>query len=218
MRIVFPGFSIDWSWGNSHATNYRAPVLALRQRGHDTLFLERDAPWFAVQRDAPSAAVLYASVDELHVRHDAAVRNADLVVLGSSVPDGVAVGEWLLETARGATAFYDFDTASIRSSTPRATGRSKPVRSRPRLPRHVLRRPAGRGRAAAPRPGALDTGSPHRRRRTAVPGVGHVAATSLVAHTAGDVLDRMRVQTLPAPLPAADFDVSEARIPAKPSP
>jgi hypothetical protein len=113
MSIVFLGLSIDWSWGNSHATNYRAPVLALRQRGHDTLFLERDAPWFAVQRDAPSAAVLYASVDELHVRHDAAVRNADLVVLGSSVPDGVAVGEWLLETARGATAFYDFDKASI---------------------------------------------------------------------------------------------------------
>ena len=110
MRIVFLGLSITSSCGNGHATNYRALVRALQHRGHDTLFLERDEPWFAVQRDAPSAAVLYGSVDELRSRHDDAVREADLVVLGSCVPDGVAVGEWVLETARGATAFYDLDT------------------------------------------------------------------------------------------------------------
>jgi spore maturation protein CgeB len=112
MRIVVLGLTITSSWGNGHATNYRALLRALRQRGHDTLFLERDAPWFAVQRDAPGAAVLYGSVDELRARHDDAVRDADLVVLGSCVPDGVAVGGWLLETARGATAFYDLDTAA----------------------------------------------------------------------------------------------------------
>ena len=110
MRIVLLGLSITSSWGNGHATNYRALMRALRQRGHNTLFLERDAPWFAVQRDEPGAAVLYGSVDELCTRHDDAVRDADLVVLGSHVPDGVAVGEWLVETAVGTTAFYDLDT------------------------------------------------------------------------------------------------------------
>jgi spore maturation protein CgeB len=32
------------------------------------------------------------------------------VIVGSYVPDGIAVGRWVLETARGATAFYDIDT------------------------------------------------------------------------------------------------------------
>ena len=35
---------------------------------------------------------------------------ADFVVVGSYVPEGVAVGEWVTQTARGATAFYDIDT------------------------------------------------------------------------------------------------------------
>ena len=38
------------------------------------------------------------------------LREADLVVLGSYVPEGAAVGEWVLETARGVRAFYDIDT------------------------------------------------------------------------------------------------------------
>jgi spore maturation protein CgeB len=41
-------------------------------------------------------------------------------------------------------------------------------------------------------------------------------ARELERHVAA--LDRMRVKTFPVPLPAADFDVSEARIPAKSSP
>ncbi|HSC51868.1 MAG TPA: glycosyltransferase [Gaiellaceae bacterium] len=110
MRIIFLGLSITSSWGNGHATNYRALVRALGRRGHDTLFLERDVPWYACHRDAPGAAVLYGSADELRWRHEDAVRDADLVVVGSYVPDGVEVGEWVLETADGATAFYDLDT------------------------------------------------------------------------------------------------------------
>jgi spore maturation protein CgeB len=109
VRIVFLGLSITSSWGNGHATNYRALVRALRARGHETLFLERDVPWYAAQRDAAGAAVLYRSLDELR-QHEDAVREADLVVVGSYVPEGVVVAEWALETARGATAFYDIDT------------------------------------------------------------------------------------------------------------
>src|SRR5919199_973104 len=55
MKIVFLGLSITSSWGNGHATNYRALVRALRARGHEALFLERDVPWYASQRDAPAA-------------------------------------------------------------------------------------------------------------------------------------------------------------------
>ena len=110
MRLVFLGLSITSSWGNGHATNYRALVRALRGRGHDVLFLERDVPWYAEQRDAPEAGELYASVDHLRNRFAEDVRDAELVVVGSYVPEGVAVAEWVLATANGAVAFYDIDT------------------------------------------------------------------------------------------------------------
>jgi hypothetical protein len=39
------------------------------------------------------------------------VRGADLVIVGSYVPEGVAVGQWALGTAQnGPVAFYDIDT------------------------------------------------------------------------------------------------------------
>ena len=108
------GLSITSSWGNGHATNYRALVSALVARGHDVLFLERDVPWYAAQRDLPEppwgTTRLYGSLHELRREHAGAVGDADVVVVGSYVPDGVAVGEWVAATARGLTAFYDIDT------------------------------------------------------------------------------------------------------------
>jgi spore maturation protein CgeB len=114
VKIVFCGLSITSSWGNGHATNYRALVRELTARGHEVLFCERDVPWYAAQRDLPEPpwgrTSLYGSLEELAERHAEDVAAADLVVIGSYVPEGVAVSEWALETARGATAFYDIDT------------------------------------------------------------------------------------------------------------
>jgi spore maturation protein CgeB len=110
MKIVVLGLSITSSWGNGHATNYRALLEALRERGHEVLFLERDVPWYAANRDFHAPYVrLYRSLDELR-RHESAVRDADLVLVGSFVPDGVRVGEWALATATGPVAFWDIDT------------------------------------------------------------------------------------------------------------
>jgi spore maturation protein CgeB len=114
MRIVVLGLSITSSWGNGHATNYRALVRALTARGHEVRFLERDVPWYAAQRDLPrppwGETTLYGSLEELRRDHGAAVRDADAVIVGSYVPDGVAVGEWVVATARGVPVFYDIDT------------------------------------------------------------------------------------------------------------
>jgi spore maturation protein CgeB len=51
LSIVVLGLSLSSSWGNGHATTYRALLRALAERGHDVLFLERSAPWYAAHRD-----------------------------------------------------------------------------------------------------------------------------------------------------------------------
>jgi spore maturation protein CgeB len=114
VKIVILGLSITSSWGNGHATTYRSLVRGLVARGHDVLFLERDAPWYAGNRDQPNPpglrTALYESLEQLFGAHGSDVREADLVMVGSFVPEGVTVGEWVLSTARGITAFYDIDT------------------------------------------------------------------------------------------------------------
>jgi spore maturation protein CgeB len=89
-------------------------VRELTAAGHDVLFLERDQPWYAENRDLPQPPFgetqLYQSVAELQRRFGDEVREADCVIVGSYVPDGIAVGEWVTEYANGVTAFYDIDT------------------------------------------------------------------------------------------------------------
>jgi spore maturation protein CgeB len=114
LSIVILGLSITSSWGNGHATPYRALVRALAARGHSLLFLERDKPWYADNRDLPlppyGRTELYDSLEELQDRFATDVSRADLAIVGSFVPDGIAVGRWAVKTARGLTAFYDIDT------------------------------------------------------------------------------------------------------------
>ena len=114
LRIVILGLSITSSWGNGHATTYRGLVRELVRRGHDVLFLERDVEWYAQNRDLPhpplGRTALYRNLEELRDAHREAVRTADLVIVGSYVPDGVAVGNWVHAEAQGTSAFYDIDT------------------------------------------------------------------------------------------------------------
>lgn len=114
LRIVILGLSITSSWGNGHATTYRSLMRALARRGHDVLFLERDTPWYAAHRDVldpPCGMVcLYHSFDELKERWCGALARADLVIVGSYVPEGMAVIGLVRACARGLLAFYDIDT------------------------------------------------------------------------------------------------------------
>src|SRR5206468_2402933 len=114
MNILIIGLTITSSWGNGHATTYRGLVRELSRRGHRVLFLEHDKPWYAANRDMPNppfgTTKLYQTVDALQDEFSDAVRSADLVMVGSYVPEGARVGEWVTETAEGVTAFYDIDT------------------------------------------------------------------------------------------------------------
>ncbi len=113
-NYVFLGLSITSTWGNGHATTYRGLLKELAGRGHQVTFLERDVPWYASNREfeeAPYCKVeLYRGLDDLTERFAPLVRAADAVVIGSYVPDGIAVGEWVTCIAKNVTAFYDIDT------------------------------------------------------------------------------------------------------------
>ena len=114
MKLVVLGLTLSSSWGNGHATTYRALLRAFAARGHQVVFLERDAPWYASHRDLPEPGfcqlALYRDLEELRRHWAGAVERADAVIVGSYVPEGVEVGRWVQATARGVTAFYDIDT------------------------------------------------------------------------------------------------------------
>jgi spore maturation protein CgeB len=114
LRIVVCGLSLTSSWGNGHATTYRALLRELTRRGHDVLFLERDAPWYQENRDLAECDFcdlqLYSSIRELKALFTGEVRRADVVIVGSYVPEGVAVGNWAVHNSGGIAAFYDIDT------------------------------------------------------------------------------------------------------------
>lgn len=114
LRIAVLGLSITSSWGNGHATTYRALLRGLGALGHRILFLERDVPWYAQHRDQVNPhgckVILYESLDQLKSAFEATIREADAVIVGSYVPEGAEVLKWVIETARGLRLFYDIDT------------------------------------------------------------------------------------------------------------
>jgi spore maturation protein CgeB len=114
LHIVILGLSITSSWGNGHATTFRGLVRALKRKGHTVTFFERDVPWYAANRDLPSPqfcrTILYNNIEELKTGYTECIAGADLVIVGSYVPEGVEVGKFVLNISEGVTAFYDIDT------------------------------------------------------------------------------------------------------------
>lgn len=113
LEFVVFGLSLSSSWGNGHATTYRALLKALASHGHRITFLERDQPWYAANRDLPNPdfcrLVIYHAVSKIRDFYDMIAR-ADVVMIGSFTPDGVEIGRYVQRRARGITAFYDIDT------------------------------------------------------------------------------------------------------------
>ena len=112
MKLVVLGLSLSSSWGNGHATTFRALLKAFAARGHDVLFLERDVPWYASHRDLPDPDFcrlrFYSDLNDL-ARFSPEIAEADAVMVGSYVPEGVAVAR-LVQELNEASAFYDVDT------------------------------------------------------------------------------------------------------------
>ncbi|MEX2402694.1 MAG: glycosyltransferase [Balneolales bacterium] len=114
LNIVIIGLSLSSSWGNGHATTYRSLVKGLFQEGHQVTFLERDAEWYAANRDLNSypycQLFLYKTLGELKNTYPDLIKDADMVMVGSYLKEGVSIGDWVTSHAQGITAFYDIDT------------------------------------------------------------------------------------------------------------
>lgn len=114
MHIVIFGLALSSSWGNGHATTYRSLLKGLARGGHRVTFFERDVPWYAQHRDAGRFDYcrlhLYPDLDELAERHRSEVGRADAVIVGSYVPEGPRLIDWLERVVQGQLCFYDIDT------------------------------------------------------------------------------------------------------------
>jgi spore maturation protein CgeB len=114
MKIVIFGLSITSSWGNGHATTLRALCQALHRRGHRIVFFERDQEWYASNRDLPGPPYcqvrFYESWPEILPLVRSELRDADVAMVGSYVPDGIAALDELFDSSVPVKAFYDIDT------------------------------------------------------------------------------------------------------------
>jgi spore maturation protein CgeB len=114
MKIVIFGLTVSSSWGNGHATLWRGLCRALGARGHRVVFFERDVPYYAAHRDLwelPAGELrLYSEWDEAERLARPHLDDADVAMVTSYCPDGVAATELMLGSRARLRVFYDLDT------------------------------------------------------------------------------------------------------------
>jgi spore maturation protein CgeB len=118
-RLVIFGLSLSSSWGNGHAIPFRGLCRELAACGWQITFFEREAEWYRSNRDLTQPEYCDLVFYDGHPPAENAVRSADAVLVGSYVPDGSWLIDWLRDQARP-LFFYDIDTpitlASLHSS------------------------------------------------------------------------------------------------------
>jgi spore maturation protein CgeB len=114
MKLVVFGLTLSSSWGNGHATLWRGLCRALSLRGHRVVFFERDTPYYRAARDLErldgGELVLYPAWDDVLGYAKSTLSDADVAIVTSYCPDGVAASELLLDSERPVRVFYDLDT------------------------------------------------------------------------------------------------------------
>ncbi len=114
MKITIFGLAITSSWGNGHATTYRALCGALADRGHEIVFFEHDAEWYANNRDVaglPKIKIIhYDQWTDVSGRARQELRDSDVAVVGSYFPHARQALSAMLGQCRGVKCFYDIDT------------------------------------------------------------------------------------------------------------
>jgi len=114
MKIVVFGLTISSSWGNGHATLWRGLCRALARRNHYVVFYERDVPYYAGARDLAEMPggklILYPEWGAVASCAKADVADADVAIVTSYCPDGIAAAEIVTSDPKTLSVFYDLDT------------------------------------------------------------------------------------------------------------
>jgi spore maturation protein CgeB len=115
LKFVVFGLTVSSSWGNGHATLWRGLIRALEAQGHEVVFFERDVSYYAGARDllallGRSELILYPDWESVRERAERAVRSADVAMVTSYCPDGIAASDLVLDEGPAVRAFYDLDT------------------------------------------------------------------------------------------------------------
>ncbi|TAK10204.1 MAG: glycosyltransferase [Candidatus Manganitrophaceae bacterium] len=114
MKLVIFGLTISSSWGNGHATFWRALGRALARRGWRIQFFERDVPYYAAHRDftgSPGIEVhLYSDWEAIRHQAEASFTEADAAMVTSYCPDALAASDLVLSSPSRLRVFFDLDT------------------------------------------------------------------------------------------------------------
>lgn len=115
MHIVIFGLTVSSSWGNGHATLWRALLKSLARRGHTASFYEQDVSWYADTRDNWTPPVttslrLYSSFEEIRSEAAYELNAADLALFTSYCPNGPQIADLILNSSASIKCFYDLDT------------------------------------------------------------------------------------------------------------
>jgi spore maturation protein CgeB len=114
LKITLFGLTLSSSWGNGHATPYRALLRAFAAMGNEVAFFEKDVPYYARRRDFSQCdycrLVFYSCWDEVRGQALAAAAESDVVIVGSYCPEGARIADEMLALSRPRRVFYDLDT------------------------------------------------------------------------------------------------------------
>ena len=114
MKLTIFGLTLSSSWGNGHATPYRAILRALDHRGVRAVFYEKDVPYYAAHRDLTTSPFcelkLYSSWDQVRRTALQDARDSDIVITASYCPEGARISDEVLALDRPLHVFYDLDT------------------------------------------------------------------------------------------------------------
>src|ERR1700757_4834270 len=114
MKIVIFGLSVTSSWGNGHATTFRALLRALHARGHRIVFFEKNVEWYENNRDLPNPQFcdlrLFEAWKDVVPSARRELKDCDVAVVGSYFPEGIAATNEVFDSPVPVKAFYDIDT------------------------------------------------------------------------------------------------------------
>ena len=114
VKITVFGLTLSSSWGNGHATPYRAIIRALDRMGHKVHFFEKDVPYYSSRRDFDSCnyceLTLYPAWANVRERALSAAADSDVVITASFLPEGRRINDEILDLGHPLHIFYDLDT------------------------------------------------------------------------------------------------------------